>query len=75
MTLLSALAMMLGAIGAPMLSGFLMLTPPLHMYRHLRGTYGVSQLGGLLRTLALGLFAFLALLIFTILIAAETGSG
>jgi len=75
MTLLSALALGLGAIGASAVSGFLMLTPPLHMYRQLRGTYGVSRFGGLWRTAALGLFAFVALVLFAAAIAAETGAG
>jgi len=75
MTLLSTSAMVAGALGAPAISGFLMLTPPLHMYRQLRGTYGVSRFGGLLRTAALGIVAFIALLIFAIAIAAETGAG
>lgn len=75
MTLLSALATMLGAVGASVISGFLMLTPPLHMYRQLRGTYAVSRFGGILRTIALGLFAFIALLLFAIAIAAQTGAG
>jgi hypothetical protein len=75
MTLLSALAMVVGALGAPAISGFLLLTPPLHMYRQLRGTYGVSRLGGVMRTFALGMFAFFALLMFAVAIAAETGAG
>ena len=75
MTLLSTAAMVAGALGAPAISGFLMLTPPLHMYRQLRGTYGVSRFGGVLRTAALGIFAFIALLIFAVAIAAETGAG
>lgn len=75
MTLLSALAMGLGAIGASAISGFLLLTPPLHMYRQLRGAYGVSRFGGLWRTAALGLFAFIALVLFAAAIAAETGAG
>ena len=75
MTLLSALAMVVGAFGAPASSGFLMLTPPLHMYRQLRGAYGVSRFGGVMRTFALGIFAFFALLMFAVAIAAETGAG
>jgi hypothetical protein len=75
MTLLSALAMVVGALGAPSISGFLMLAPPLHMYRQLRGTYGVSRFGGVLRTFALCVFAFFALLMFAVAIAAETGAG
>lgn len=75
MTLLSTLAIVLSSFGASVVSALLMLTPPLHMYRQLRGTYGVSRVGGLARTAALGFFAFLALVFFTVLIAAETGSG
>jgi hypothetical protein len=75
MSLLSASAMVLGALGASAAAGFLMLAPPLHIYRQLRGAYGVSRIGGVMRTFALGLFAFVALLIFTILIAAQTGAG
>ncbi len=75
MTLMSALAMVLGAVGAAAVSGFLMLTPPLHMYRQLRGTYGVSRFGGLWRTVALGLFAFITLVLFLTAIAAESGAG
>ena len=37
---------------------------PVHMYRHLRGTYGSSRLGSFLRMLALSLFAWLALALF-----------
>lgn len=70
MTLLSTLAIVLGSIGASAFSGFLMLASPLHMYRQLRGAYGVSRLGGLVRTAALGLFAFVALVIFAAFIAA-----
>jgi hypothetical protein len=55
------------------MAGLLMLVPPLHMYRQLRGTYGCSRLGGVLRAAALSIFAFVALVLFTILIAAQTG--
>ena len=42
--------------------------PPLHMYRQLRGAYGVSRLGGIVRTLALSLFGLLALTLFVVLL-------
>ncbi len=74
MTLLGSLAMVVSAIGLPAIAGFLMLLPPLHMYRQLRGAYGTSRLGGLLRAFGLAGFAFVALLMFTILIAAQSGS-
>jgi Protein of unknown function (DUF3667) len=63
------------AVGASVLSALLVFAPPLHMYRQLRGAYGVSRAGALLRTAALGLFGFIALLIFTVGIAAQTGAG
>ena len=75
MTLMSTLSMVLGAVGASVVSGFLLLTPPLHMYRQLRGTYGVSRVGGLWRTVALGIFAFITLVLFLTAIAAESGAG
>jgi hypothetical protein len=42
--------------------------PPLHMYRQLRGAYGVSRIGGIIRTLALGTFAAVVLMFFLILL-------
>jgi len=74
MTLLGALAMIISAVGLAAVAGFLMLVPPLHMYKQLRGAYGVSRVGGVLRASALAVFAFVALLMFTILIAAQSGS-
>lgn len=74
MTLLGSLAMVVSAIGLPAIAGLLMLLPPLHMYRQLRGAYGTSRLGGLLRAFGLAGFAFVALLMFTILIAAQSGN-
>lgn len=75
MTLLTAVITVAGALGASGLSALLGIVPPIHMYRQLRGAYGVSRLGGLLRTAALTLFAFVALLIFAMGIAAEAGGG
>lgn len=73
MTLLGASAMVVGALGAPGVAGMLMLVPPWHMYRQLRGTYGCSRAGAILRAAALSAFAFVALVLFTILIAAQAG--
>jgi len=44
------------------------LVPPLHMYRQLRGTYGVSRLGAIWRTFALTIFAFVAIAFFATLL-------
>jgi Protein of unknown function (DUF3667) len=38
--------------------------PPIHMYRQLRGAYGVSRLGGLARTAALATFGSVVLMLF-----------
>jgi Protein of unknown function (DUF3667) len=42
--------------------------PPLHMYRQLRGAYGVSVFGGILRTAALATFGSVVLIVFLILL-------
>ena len=44
--------------------------PPLHMYRQLRGTYGVGRWGGVWRTFALTIFAFVAIGLFASLLVA-----
>jgi hypothetical protein len=38
-----------------------MLIPPVHMYRQLRGAYGIGRVSALLRLTALLIFAFWAL--------------
>jgi hypothetical protein len=42
--------------------------PPIHMYRQLRGTYGVSGWGAVWRTFALTIFAFIAISLFASLL-------
>jgi len=42
--------------------------PPIHMYRQLRGTYGVGKWGALWRTSALTIFAFIAIGLFASLL-------
>jgi len=44
------------------------LVPPIHMYRQLRGTYGVSAAGAAWRTIALTVFAFIAIALFVTLL-------
>ncbi|HUP67271.1 MAG TPA: DUF3667 domain-containing protein [Sphingomicrobium sp.] len=44
------------------------LVPPLHMYRQLRGTYGVGRWGGIWRAAALSIFAFIAISLFVSLL-------
>ena len=44
--------------------------PPLHMYRQLRGAYGLRRWSALLRTAALLTFALIAAMLFTLLLVA-----
>jgi hypothetical protein len=44
------------------------LVPPVHMYRQLRGTYAVGRFGALWRTIALTVFAFIAIGLFASLL-------
>ena len=74
MTLLVIAAMLARTIGMPWLSGLLFFVPPFHMYRQLRETYAVGRAGALWRTALLVLFASAALLIFFLLIMAQTAS-
>ena len=55
---------LLVSIGIPSVASFLIFIPPLHMYRQLKGTYGLSRTSALLRTLALVSFAFVASTLF-----------
>jgi hypothetical protein len=42
--------------------------PPVHMFRQLRGAYGVGTWGALWRTIALTIFAFIAISMFVSLL-------
>lgn len=42
--------------------------PPIHMYRQLRGAYGVSRIGGLMRTAVLATFGSVVLMVFLALL-------
>jgi hypothetical protein len=70
MSLLVALAVGLGALGLAAVSGFLLFVPPIHMYRQLKGTYGLSWFGALWRTVGLTGVAVSVLITFTILMVA-----
>lgn len=72
MTLLAIFGMILEAVGAGGLVGWLFLLPPIHMYRQLRGTYGLRRRSALVRTALLMLFAGAALLMFFLMIMAQT---
>ena len=66
MTLLVCLASAVGAAGLPVLAGFAMLVPPLHIYRQLRGAYSLGWFGALWRTIALVMVAVMVLVLFAI---------
>ena len=72
MTLLSVVAMLAEAAGLELVQGLLVFAPPLHMYRQLRGAYGCSRGGAIVRTMALLVFASIALAIFAAVILAES---
>lgn len=75
MTLLLVLGMVAEAVGLSLIAALCWLVPPAHMYRQLRGAYGCSRRTAMLRTMALAIFAFIALSLFVSLIAAETTAG
>ena len=64
MTMLVVLAVLSGALGLDLLVNLLFFVPPIHMYRQLKGTYGLSRRSALLRTVLLVIFAMLALSLF-----------
>ncbi|BEV02351.1 DUF3667 domain-containing protein [Novosphingobium olei] len=74
MTLLSIAVMLVALTDYDGLVALLLLAPPVHMYKQLRGAYGTSRLGGIVRTFALSIFACIALTLFVIFIAAESGA-
>jgi len=70
MTLLVTVAAGLSAVGLSALASVILFIPPIHMYRQLRGAYGVSAWGALWRTSLLVLFALLVLIAFIFLMVA-----
>ena len=68
MTLLVVAAVLIGLAGLPAVAGFAMLMPPFHIYRQLKGNYGLSPGGALLRTFLLIAFATLALGLFLLML-------
>jgi hypothetical protein len=61
---------LLVAAGASAAAGFLFFVPPFHMYRQLKGAYQLGRFGALWRTFALVTFAFLAGVLFFVLMVA-----
>jgi len=56
------------AIGASSIAGLLWLIPPFHMYRQLRGTYGLSGWGAGWRAALLTMFAMIVISLFAALL-------
>jgi len=67
MTLMIAAGTLIAAAGVPQVAGLIVFVPLIHMYRQLRGAYGVSRLGALWRTLVLSISAVLVLTAFIIM--------
>lgn len=74
MTLLAIVLALGGKFGLPGVAVVGMIVPPLHMYRQLRGAYGLTRFSGLWRTCALSMFAVAALMLFAVLILVEAGA-
>lgn len=68
---------LLGRIGAPefIITTIIIAAPPIHMFAQLRGAYQLRKRSALWRTIALLIFAFLALLTFAILLLAKDFAG
>lgn len=64
MTLLVSIATVLAAVGWSAAAGMTMILPPIHMYRQLKGAYGLSRFGALWRSALLTVFALMAVGLF-----------
>ncbi|MFN6934504.1 MAG: DUF3667 domain-containing protein [Tsuneonella sp.] len=73
MIALVAVVSLLFYASAPAAGGLLLLYAPFHMYRQLRGTYGLSRFGAIWRMLMLSLFAWVAIGLFAAVISWMAG--
>ncbi|MGN6059330.1 MAG: DUF3667 domain-containing protein [Sphingomicrobium sp.] len=69
MMLLLAASSVIGLVSES-IAGLAFFVPPIHMYRQLRGTYGVRKRGAIWRTALLTIFAFIAISLFASLLFA-----
>jgi hypothetical protein len=69
MMLLLAAGSLIGVVSESIAS-IAWFVPPIHMYRQIRGTYGVSKRGAVWRTFLLTIFAFIAISLFASLLVA-----
>ena len=67
MTLAVAVGTLISAVGLPQVAVALPFVPPIHMYRQLRGAYGVGRFGAIWRTAVLLMAAIVVLSLFIIL--------
>ncbi|WP_232495654.1 DUF3667 domain-containing protein [Novosphingobium kaempferiae] len=72
MTLLAIVGMIAGAVGMSGVVALLLLAPPIHMYRQLRGAYALGRFSALWRAWFLLFFAGMALGLFFTAIMAQT---
>jgi len=72
MTLLVVVGTLTAYVGIKQIAPVLLFVPPIHMYRQLRGAYGLGRLSALWRTVLLVTFAIIAMIIF---ILAMVGMG
>jgi len=68
MTLLVVAGVIFQSVGVTALAGFLWLIPPFHMYRQLKGAYGLSRWGAIWRTTLLTMFALIVISLFAALL-------
>ncbi len=68
MTLIAVLAGMMMGAGLGSVAGLLWFVPPIHMYRQLRGAYGLTRRSALLRTALLLVFAVIAATLFILIL-------
>jgi hypothetical protein len=70
MTLLATLATILSTLGttAESIAGLLFFVPPIHLYKQLRGAYGLSRLGAFIRMFLLTISATIVIVLFALLL-------
>jgi hypothetical protein len=72
MTLLTIVVLIVDSLGSDAAGWLIVVVPPIHMYRQLRGAYQCSRLGAAFRTVGLLVAAAIALVIFTGVIVAQS---
>lgn len=70
MTMLFVIILLAGPVGLSAFVAPALLIPPIHIYRQLRGAYGVTRGGALWRTALLLVFGLVSLMLFAVLILA-----